>query len=484
MAKLIGHENQVLMDDHPQVRLFQEVQPRVPFKGDRLNKAVEVVHMYPVNGQYSHYQRRVFNALLVVTARVWNKLDKETQDRLFSDRRVLRINSTIAEIRRVLGQNSNAIERIYQSIETIYKLEFRCDVMRDSAKVWMVSTRLISQWAKPKAGSGEVEWEFPPDVFEMLMKPGRWTSIDLQLANRFNRGMTLALYENTCRYLKNPAKTTARLTVSEWINILHTGASTKSEEDFDYRYFKRDFLMKAITELNETAACPYVTSLIEFKGERNKTTHLQFRMEMKRQIEVIADETQAADQNLQLEMRRHGLSEAAIERFTSDVDERLLRFTLKEFERRLTAGTPVRDASALLAKWLHAGYCANAFSAQEQTAAEELAGAEARHATKIRAKVESEFVEFRQERVRESHEQLSSFLKKSVFENFRSSGGMTETVADAYAKKGFDSPVVLGAFFAWFAKQDGVLQRPEEATLEGYLEWRASRAEEGQLSKH
>src|SRR3546814_15263612 len=88
----------------------------------------------------------------------------------------------------------------------------------------------------------------------------------------------MALYENCRRYLTNPSKLTSRQSVQWWYQVL-TGNPASAEVP-EYKYFKRDTLLKAIREVNDVT--DLIVELIEFK-EGRRVAELQFSVEKRAQ---------------------------------------------------------------------------------------------------------------------------------------------------------------------------------------------------------
>ncbi|VTV17934.1 MULTISPECIES: replication initiation protein [unclassified Variovorax] len=461
MAKVIGVTGEILTDDSRQLSLLAD--SNLP---ERLRKAVEVVHMYPVSGQYSHFCRRVFNALLLVTTKGWQSIPSELQAKVLDERRVLRFAATVGELGKVLRATTRATERIYDAVENLYGQEFRFDAMGERGDMYKVASRLISQYSRSSDGSGEVQWEFPPDVFEMLMSPGRWAAIDIHLANRFNSGHSLALYENTHRYIR--VQLTARMPVVDWVKLL---VSPDAAETFlqqgNYRYFKRDILLPAMRELESTEACPFSVELLETTGSRNKVTHLQFRLHLKVQAALDMDTSQTGDPRLEAKLREYGITERGIDQLLTKYDEPVLRLHIAAFDKRLAEGG-IRDKAAAFVHQVKNDYYGRSPQQEGQADAPALPAP----AVDTRKQDEADFAKHIAQRVRKYYLGQPRFVQDQLLQAFLNSPDTPNLVREQFAKKGFKTPAVSGTFYAWMAKQEGVLSLPEDASLDAYLDWR------------
>jgi hypothetical protein len=462
VAKVIGLTGEILAENSRQLTLGLTPDGVLP---ERLRKAVEVVHMYPVTGQYSHFCRRVFNALLVITTKGWQSIPAELQVKVLDERRVLRFAATVGEIGKVLRATTKATERIYEAVENLYGQEFRFDAMGDMGDVHKVASRLISQYSRSSNGTGEVQWEFLPDVFEMLMSPGRWAAIDIHLANRFNSGYSLALYENTYRYIG--VLLTARLPIVDWVKLLVSPASAETFlEQGNYRYFKRDILVPAMRELESTEACPFTVELLETTGARRKVTHLQFRLHLKEQAALDMDTSQTGDPRLEDKLRAYGLTERGIDQLLTRYEEPELRHHIAVFDKRLAEGG-IRDIPAAFVHQVK-----NNYGGRPAASAEQVMPVAALAAPDTRKQDEEAFAKHVSDRVRKYYLSQPRFVQEQLLQAFLQSPDTTNLVREHFSRKGFETPVVSGTFYAWLAKQEGVLSRPEEASVEAFLEWR------------
>lgn len=446
---------------------------------DVLYKATAVVHMYPLSGTYNHFSRRVYNALLVLALRVWNAMTADHRAKVLSQRRVLRFTSTVGEISKVLRATSNATDRIYDAVDNLYKLECRFDAMAEDASIWGISSRLISQHARPEKGTGEIQWEYPPDVFQLLMKPTKYAIIDLRLSNTLSSGSALALYENTHRYVSNPGHLTAKLPVEDWIRLIVTTRSAVNYFDRGkYRYFKRDVLMPAIEELNSSEICPIQVTLQETKGLRGRVTHIQFVVEHKKQLALPTETGQTGDPRIEEEMRKWGVSAPVINRFLLSYDENELWHNIRVFKEKLAKGT-IREPAAAFVNQVqnnYAGYSREEGEGSGNGAAGEPA---ATHLVDDDVGLASRFAEMHQEfvanRVRALYGELEADQREEMENRFLEDMGTNPIIRAEYAKTGLTRKMVSSIFFHWFSKQPGVLTRPEELSLDAFRAWTLDR---------
>lgn len=467
---------------------------------DRLNKAVAVVHMYPVEGSYDHFERRVFNTLLVLSLRVWSAMPPASREKVLVDRQVIVFSSTLKEIVHVLRSSSHDTQRIYDAVENLYKMEFKFDVMHDSTEVWHVSSRLITQYKKPKAGTGEIQWEYPPDIFAMLMAPRPYAAIDLVLANNLRHGYSLALYENTCRYLSNPGKLTARLPVDDWKRLLLKDNTSKTYYGEDgYRYFKREVLKKSMAELAGSEACPYSLELIETKGPRNKVTSLQFRLVLKAQVQALAapkdeheqgrdqEQEQSSDQEtpsdpprdpaIEATLRKWGVHEKTLNALLRTEDESTLRHHIALLEPKVREGKIKNLAGAFIDSLRRSKEAAQIEAKKEDEGDRDLKAAKAAEAEQIARERHDEMVErnlvtkferTRREHITANFHQLPKAEQTALFEAFLETQPDPNFVKTRYVQRGLQDKVVGVPFCVWLGRIEGYVLAPELRSIEAF----------------
>lgn len=451
---------------------------------DRLHKSVAVVHMYPLTGNYSHFVRRVFNALLVLSLRVWSAMPPEARERVLKDRQVLVFSSTLKEITHVLRSSGHATSRIYDAVEELYKMEFKFDVMQDSTEVWHVSSRLITQYLKPKAGTGEIQWEYPPDIFAMLMAPRPYAAIDLMLANNLRSGYSLALYENTSRYLNNPGKLTARLAVEDWMRLILGSTSSKTffAED-GYRYFKSRILKRSMAELARAEACIFTLELIEAKGPKNKVTSLQFRLVLKapppppapmppKPEQATEQPKQSRDPAIEVTLRKWGVSEKALQVILQTEDDRTLKHVIAQMEPKVAQGKYHSTPGAFIDALRRSKEASKADSDEDDRKAKAAAEAERlsreRHHEMTEQKLTDEFERARRAHIQENFNRLPDAQQDALFEAYLETQEDANFTRMRYAQHGLEDKMVAIPFCAWLGRSKGYVSAPEFMSFEAF----------------
>lgn len=441
----------------------------------QLKKAVGAIHIYPLNGAYSHLTRRVFNALLALASRHWSSLSLEQQAEVYDKRIVPRFKATIGDLKVVLGLSANdrGYDRIYEAIDCLYNLQFRFDVMGDHGPTWAVASRIVSEWAHAKDGSGRIEWEYPPNVFQLLMRPMPFARIDMTLANSLSSGYALALYENTCRYVNNPGQLTRKLPVEEWVKLVCTSSETNYKDE--YRYFKRYVINRSLDELSASPACPLQLTLLETKGPRGKVTHLQFKVELKRQLPLPTEMGRGPDPRLVQAIRKLGVTEKKLNELIVSVDEADLQRCLDQTHQRMRRGNLGNPGGYFIFE------CQRTLEliigSEEEGGQRALPGPAPSAAGNSKESKESKasanaaaFEAWRARRIREEFYGLSPEEQGGWVEEFKKHPSATPPVQDKIGPNGFGSTLAERVFFGWLLSAEGgqILTSPEDVSLESF----------------
>ena len=444
---------------------FPELAPMVQMP-KHLKKAAAAVHMYPLEGNYSHFMRRVFNGLLLLATRKWNSLTAEQRAEVYDKRMVPRFKATISELKVVLGmpKEDRGHDRLYEAVDGLYRLAFRFDVMEDIGdQAWTVSSRLISQWARPRNGAGGIHWEYPPDVFGMLMRPMPFAMIDMHLANSLSSKYALALYENTSRYINNPAHLTRRLPVEQWMALI--AGPNNSYAQKEYKYFKRYVLNPSLAELETSEFCPIQVSLIETQGARKKVTHLQFKVELKKQLPLPTETGRGPDPRLTEALRSLGIGEKKLNELIVSMEEvDLLRIYDNTVERVRQGG--VGNPAGYFVK-----LCELEASNGEPEASPLPAPSAAVQSVVSPAK---EFERLRSARIRDAFDALPAEEQAAYISLFSQHPSVTPAMRKKLESGRVEGRGLESMFFAWLvkSKSETLLVRPEERSLDEFLQWK------------
>lgn len=208
-------------------------------------------------------------------------------------------------------------------------------------------------------GSGRrptlIGWEFPRSTRDILLNPDIYTKLSIgHLASLSTAGGT-ALYEIGKRYLTNHGGKTARRHWNWWHDAL-TGKQIGSVVYPQYRYFKRDILKTAITEVNRT---DIQVELVEFKSGR-LVGDLQFNIQPAQQPSLVLSSQLIVDSTLVDRLMVFGFSDRQSYEILCAHPIEYLRATLDLVESRVadTRLEPVKSPMAFIRKALKEDYCA------------------------------------------------------------------------------------------------------------------------------
>ena len=187
------------------------------------------------------------------SAYLWRvPLGKLTTDIRFTSRNTRHLRDALEELQQTLVQWSNSAR----------------DSRTGEVRAWS-STQLLGsvEYVIDANGRHCIEWSFTPVLYRQLREHKHWFEHDLELLASIKRHSTMALLAEVSRYKTMPSGVTSRRPWRQWVPIL-TGESQEQSETSvliantkkrvpkpdkytEYRYFNRDVVVKAVTELNQ-----------------------------------------------------------------------------------------------------------------------------------------------------------------------------------------------------------------------------------------
>lgn len=294
-------------------------------------------------------------------------------------------------------------------------------------------------------------FEFPPEVQAKVMNPVTYTPLSLYYQTMLRSGASLSLYELCRRYATNPSKVTHSEEWEWWYGAL-TGNPIGDEIPL-YKYFKRDTLKPAISEIN--ANTDIEIELIEHKRGR-RVLALQFSIKLRAQSPLKFGPSPVINGELIKRLMGLGLTqEDAANLSVLHSEEKLLAAEAAVSARRQARNSKTLDSPAGYFKWAlkHGiGASPNSPSSQEPT---KIAGPTLREQYRSAQAVDAlrYFAEL-DESVRDEH--LAEFRKtregKAVFAG----------------TKGLDSPLMQAALGGWIANK--LWGAPSDAELVAFAD--------------
>ena len=143
---------------------------------------------------------------------------------------------------------------------------------------WSVAPLLAGVDLVNRQGSLFIEWSFGHNIQGPLLDPQRFANIRLSSIAKLRTVAGIQLYEICARYQKNPTKVTSRQLWGWWHEVLRAQPGSKSDKPPQYKFFKRDTLLKAVAEVN--SATELHITLDEGKAGR-AVVDIQFKVELK-----------------------------------------------------------------------------------------------------------------------------------------------------------------------------------------------------------
>lgn len=198
-----------------------------------------------------------------------------------------------------------------------------------------------------------LEWSYGPKIRNHLLDPSRYVQLSLKICSGLKTGTAVALYEICMRYLTNAGGLTNKAEWEWWRPRLTGIPDADSDQQREYRYFKRDALVPAINEIN--ALTDIEVELREFKTGR-KITHIQFSSKRKAQgiLEVDCQKS-IVDDDLMRRILAFGIVDTLAAKLYASRDEETVRATVEYVEGRIQKGG-VESPAALFRDALKRGY--------------------------------------------------------------------------------------------------------------------------------
>ena len=220
----------------------------------------ETIGLSPAPGQKITYQQRALYAALLFISK--QQGDVERYQAFLGDL------AGLAKIE--YGKNSKYIR---ESLDQIRNLTFRLSVQREINGEIEMEEATISYIDKPgsivrNGVETRIFWSLDSDLKARLLRPeNNFTLMPLDVITLFKSGSSLALAEICYMYQTNYAGrgwgTTGTKPLEFWCpRILGHQVSEK----YQYKYFKRDVLSKAVEEINENKLVPFTVEFVEDKS--------------------------------------------------------------------------------------------------------------------------------------------------------------------------------------------------------------------------
>ena len=300
-----------------------------PSKVDEyLHKHVNAVALVPVKGgrRISLLGRRVFNILL---------------HRSMEDGDHDEYHARLHEIVKDTGYTSENTAYIKKILRELMSTTVEWQSPTDSEQETWDACNLLSGAGITKdkrTGAVTIRWRFDNQVRAQLLRPDRYARLSIDAITQLSSHAAMALYEICARYVDNPGHKTARQHWRWWHPVL-TGISTDNSKA-EYRFFKRDFINKAVAEINRLTNLE-VKGPIEYKERDNKTiADIQFEVYLKKEQKNESNQkplvfVEVTDLPIIGRAITFGIKQKEAETLLRKFGVDLLTIAIGEFEKRL-----------------------------------------------------------------------------------------------------------------------------------------------------
>lgn len=314
---------------------------------NEFKKTNEAIGLRVSQGRLSLLSRKVFNALISNAQRagtpgVDNPMKTAVGQKYFW--------IPLKELARDADYGSNDIQYLKETVQELQDVK----IVVEDEKQWtserlLASVKLYSQAGLNAKGSRIwFGYAFPPEMSGLVLSPQTYTLLSLRYSSILRSNASLALYEICRRYATSPSHLTAKNSVQWWSEYL-LGATL--HEAPVYKYFKRDVLKSAITEV--CLVTDIEVELIEHrvKGSR-RVDELQFRVNLKMQRPLEFSDNAVIDTELIDSLCRYGFKRKEAEQLFATVDNGLLKRTLDYMRKRLQTLPVINNKIAYFKKAL------------------------------------------------------------------------------------------------------------------------------------
>ncbi len=302
-------------------------------------KTNEAIGLRVSEGRLSLLSRKIFNVMVYHAQRMRAKgenapIDTEVAKNYYW--------IPMAELARDAAYDSRDTELFKEQVQELQNIRiFSEDAIQWTSERLVSSVKLVNpRGLKKQGGMLWFGFAFPPEVESMVMAPGSYTKLSVYYQALLRSGASLALYEICRRYATNPSKVTNRADWEWWYGAL-TG-NPVGESIPEYKYFKRDVLKYAISEINMVTDIN--VELIEHKQGR-RVASLQFRVVPAQQESLALPAPPVIDGELVKRMMALGLSQDDACNLLATTEDGKLRATLDLTELRMTNQKAAKLAS-------------------------------------------------------------------------------------------------------------------------------------------
>lgn len=416
-------------------------------------KSNDSIGLRVVEGRFSLLSRKLYN-LFISTAQIQKKpgVDAPINDASAESYFWIALQDVIKDTK----YNSNDYETLKEHAHELQNIR----VEAESDKMW-TSERLLSgvkiynsRGLKSKGGTVWLGFSFPPEVLQIVLNPTIYTKFSLWYQTQLSTASSLAMYEVCRRYASSPSHLTNREKWERWFYTI-TGTATTDSNLPQYKYFKRDHLLKSIAEIN--AITDIDIELLEFKDGR-KVAELQFKVYQKAQASFELPSAPIINMAIIDRIMALGISkDEATSTYTSYAENVVLaHLELVESRQKNVKIGSLDSPAAYFKAAIKNGY-ANSIVA-------DITGANVTP-TKKKKNLRERFLIAR---AKDAHEFFQTLQKDEKDELIRKFSKTADKSIRPYLKKGLEMALVRKAFGAWYATE--LWGEPTDANIIDFLE--------------
>ncbi len=417
-------------------------------------KANDSIGLRVVEGQFSLLSRKLYNVFISSAQKQQRPgVNAPTDDPSAESYFWIPLQEVVKDAK----YNSNDYETLKAHANELQNIR----VEAENSRMW-TSERLLSgvkifnsHGLKSKGGTVWLGFSFPPEVLQMVLKPTVYTRFSLWYQTQLRTASSLALYEVCRRYASSPSHVTNRGKWEGWYYTI-TGTATTDKNIPEYKYFKRDHLVKSITEINTITDIN--VELLEFK-EGRRVAEIQFKVHLKAQgtfelpsVPII--NTEMIDRIVAL-----GVSRDEATQIYSTYDEASVKAHLELVETRQKQSNtqPLGSPAAYFKTAIKNGYA----NGKPSVVAEPVPPAPAKKKKSLRER----FMIARAKDALEHYQKLSFEEQQPLFNAFADSADKS---LKPYLKKGLEMALVRNAFGDWLATT--LWGQPSDSQILDFLE--------------
>lgn len=417
-----------------------------PNETKEFRKTNEAIGMRVTEGELTLLKRKLFNVMMyhaqqMKTPGLNAPLSNATSHKYFW--------IPLSELAKDAAYDSKDTKFLKEQLEGLQDIK----LMMENDRQW-TSERLVSSVTlvnpdglknnNKHAGQVWFGFTFPPEVHELVMVPGEYTRLNIIYQGLLRSGTALALYEICRRFATNPSKLTYSNTYEHWYNVL-TGNAVDEENLPLYKYFKRDVLKPAISQINSLTDISI--ELIEDKNGTRKVKFLQFKVEHTKQAQLEFPAPPIINLEVIERIMKLGFSQHEATNFVAQHSESSLLGVLSFVENRMTLkNSPVLDSTVAYFRW--------ALKKGSKSVEEHVKNKAKLTSSKIKTEenekpVIERFLAARALEALEVFKELDSDERKGVFDRFKDVNSNSMIKLD----KGIESTVVKSMLSLWYAQE-------------------------------